>query len=153
MFVPAAWQHTVTNLSETLSINHNWITTANLDLVWDCIASEIKAVDSELRAWRVDCQEARENMLRGCVGLDVTTFLFMILLRALQILGQRQLTWEDCFDLVRLSDAMRVLVDDIALALRTRLSATLASSQLAADAYDIATKTVKTIEDLIDTAS
>lgn len=79
MFVPAGWKHSVVNLEETLSINHNWITEANIDLTWECILSESNAVEDELKAWGNIDWESRESMLRGCVGLDITAFLLMLL--------------------------------------------------------------------------
>jgi hypothetical protein len=91
MFVPSMWMHEVVNLVETLSINHNWITSANIDNTWQCISNEIKAIDSEIRAWGTvpsDDFEAREMMLRGCAGLDVTTFFLMILLEVSELLVQ-----------------------------------------------------------------
>ena len=89
IFVPATWQHEVVNLEETISLNHNWISTSNLDLSWDCIFVEIKAIQAELLdGWwteemitsnRIGFIETCENMLRGCVGLDVTSFFLMTL--------------------------------------------------------------------------
>ena len=70
VFVPAKWQHQVVNLEETLSINRNWITAANLDLCFDCLLTEIRSIEKELAAWKTEYDwEARESMLRGCVGL------------------------------------------------------------------------------------
>jgi len=89
MFVPATWQHRVSNLEETISINHNWITSSNLDLVWDCLSVEMTAIQKELQGWDggVDQNmEACENMLRGCIGLDVTSFVLMTLVRILEAL-------------------------------------------------------------------
>jgi len=92
IFVPATWQHKVVNLEETISINHNWITSANLDLVWDCLKVEMEAIRNELQSWggNSDGQgldenmEACENMLRGCLGLDVTSFVLMTLIGLLE---------------------------------------------------------------------
>ncbi len=96
IFVPAMWQHKVVNLEETISINHNWITTANLDLVWDCLMVEMVAIQNELRGWECGSSdsgdengldqnmEACENMLRGCIGLDVTGFVLMTLVGLLE---------------------------------------------------------------------
>jgi JmjC domain, hydroxylase len=86
MFVPATWQHTVVNLEETISVNHNWVTAANLDLTWECLCTEMVAIEAELQRWGTSADhdmEACENMLRGCVGLDVTSFVFMTLVRLL----------------------------------------------------------------------
>jgi JmjC domain, hydroxylase len=107
VFVPSGWQHSVVNCEETLSLNHNCVTTANIDLVWSCLCQEIRAIERELAAWdapalpspsgcrsskvRADgfvpfggseveeCDwDAQESMLRGCVGLDVSAFYLMI---------------------------------------------------------------------------
>jgi len=89
IFVPATWRHRVVNLEETISINHNWITSSNLDLVWDCIRVEMAAIQKELQGWDEGMDknmEACENMLRGCIGLDVTSFVLMTLVRVLDIL-------------------------------------------------------------------
>ncbi|KAK1737198.1 JmjC domain-containing protein [Skeletonema marinoi] len=91
IFVSSKIKHEVVNLVETLSINHNWITSDNIDNTWQCICSEIDAIEGEIKEWEVipeDDFEARENMLRGCIGLDVTTFLLMILLEASELLVQ-----------------------------------------------------------------
>jgi hypothetical protein len=101
IYVPSGWKHSVHNLQETLSINHNWMTSSTLDEMYKCILCEIKAIDKELMNWGMllnaddndndndnDCDSPivslelfriREDMLRGCVGLDVTSFCVMIL--------------------------------------------------------------------------
>lgn len=89
IFVSSKIKHEVVNLVETLSINHNWITSANIDNTWQCICCEIEAIEGEIKEWGIvplDDFEARENMLRGCIGLDVTTFFLMILLEVSEIL-------------------------------------------------------------------
>ena len=48
IFVPATWKHQVVNLEETLSINRNWLTSANLDLCWNCLTTEIRSIENEL---------------------------------------------------------------------------------------------------------
>ncbi len=118
IFVPSQWQHYVVNLEETLSVNHNWITTTNLPACWECLLQELRAVQEEMQAWQRDEEypntnsigtpserptsqqrkeasasnlwdwEAQENMLRGCVGLDVTSFLWMMVTRLVDLLVQ-----------------------------------------------------------------
>lgn len=104
IYVPSGWKHSVQNLEETLSINHNWITPSTLDEMYTCILCEIQAIDKELMGWgmmevdddkdniydmdsgidmeaepcNLDLFRIREDMLRGCVGLDVTSFCVMI---------------------------------------------------------------------------
>ncbi|KAL7534243.1 hypothetical protein ACHAXR_005750 [Thalassiosira sp. AJA248-18] len=89
IFVPSTWKHQVTNLVETLSINHNWITSANIDQTWHCLVVEMAAVEEEVKEWGVvpdDDYSARENMLRGCVGLNVSMFVLMILAELAELL-------------------------------------------------------------------
>jgi JmjC domain, hydroxylase len=86
VMVPSGWKHSVVNLEETLSINHNWITADILPHVWACIQAELRAVDDALAAWSIDDFGARESMLRGCVGLNVSLFSFMLLTRGLDLL-------------------------------------------------------------------
>jgi hypothetical protein len=89
MFVPATWKHEVINLVETLSINHNWITSANIDMTYECLKTEILSVEDEIGEWGVvpiDDYEARENMLRGCIGMDVTLLVLMALLESVELM-------------------------------------------------------------------
>ena len=114
IYVPSGWKHSVHNLTETLSINHNWITPSTLDAMYKCILCEIKAIEKELKDWgmamdnnnandddsefedkfmkseringidipvpcgNVNANRMREDMLRGCVGMDVTSFCSMM---------------------------------------------------------------------------
>lgn len=48
MFVPSGWYHQVTNLTTTISINHNWFNGFNLHHVWAFLQNEIKAIEHEL---------------------------------------------------------------------------------------------------------
>ena len=89
IFVPSTWKHEVTNLVQTLSINHNWITSANIDRTWYCLTIEMAAIEKEVKKWGVIPEDdfgARENMMRGCVGLDVTMFTLMLMLEIVELL-------------------------------------------------------------------
>jgi hypothetical protein len=44
IFVPSKWHHTVENLMDTLSINHNWLNRANIKYSWDYLKSELNAL-------------------------------------------------------------------------------------------------------------
>jgi hypothetical protein len=143
MFVPSGWKHRVVNTKETLSINHNWITTSNLDLTFDCLQTEMRTIEIELAGWGMaaDCWDARENMLLGCVGLDVTCFFLMILSRALELLQQDSIDddnnndddWEiRQFDLVCLGDMLSQLLGDKVLHTHERLAASLSGDMPAA---------------------
>mmetsp|Transcript_45613 Transcript_45613/g.51456 ORF Transcript_45613/g.51456 Transcript_45613/m.51456 type:complete len:535 (-) Transcript_45613:160-1764(-) len=142
MFVPAMWQHRVVNMEETISINHNWITSSNLDLTWDCLRVEMIAVQKELKGWGGDDRldqnmEACEKMLRGCLGLDVTAFVLMTLVRALEIITELLSLSNDhqerlVFDLFRLTTVLRdVLTTEPTLVqLRNRLKAILKKDEM-----------------------
>jgi JmjC domain, hydroxylase len=151
VFVPATWRHSVMNLEETISINHNWITTVNVQLVWDCLHREINAIEMELQSWKeVELWgwDARENMLRGCAGLDATTFYFMLLTRGLDLTMEEHGNNNNCggneddddgrhFDLVHLRDMLSQLLHTETLFLHNRLAAVLADSDLASIAIQI----------------
>jgi hypothetical protein len=174
IFVPCGLKHEVTNLEETLSINHNWITTANIDQVWNCICSEMKSIEVEVEAWQLgaDCWDARESMLRGCVGLDVTGFFFMILVRLLELLfqveslsektvdsspqGHAQEVWQRHFDLVRLKQSLEALLrrqhggndtmPEKVISVQERLTAVLQSPKSAEAAVKIATWAIAEVD-------
>jgi hypothetical protein len=172
MLVPATWQHDVVNLEETISINHNWITSSNVDGTWQYLQTEMISIHEELQQWQDGSggggsvvvemhldMECCENMLRGCVGLDVSSFFFMVLVRLIQVcveLFGKQSTDADnyvsestlLFDLFRLTTVLEAVVgiqetthdeDHIhPIQLRERLIATLQSEDMAHDAISMA---------------
>jgi hypothetical protein len=87
IYVPSGWRHEVINLEETISVNHNWISAGSLDCVWECLVNEIGAIEEELIGWGLDSgsnlsfqmNHMRENMLRGCVGMDVSTLCVLLI--------------------------------------------------------------------------
>lgn len=153
VFVPAGWTHEVVNVTESLSINHNWITTSSLDLAWDCINSELCAVETELKSWQADDMgwELHESMLRGCVGLDVTAFVLMMLHRAMELLQHEQDETETCYDLMRISGVLeRLMNSDEELFLKNRLSSTLASGDAGAQVVSMMKEVVKFTKRLVE---
>lgn len=81
MFVPSTWRHSVLNLEEAVSINHNWITICSIDCIFDCLMEEMTAIEEEMKAWDIlkssnqsELSHVRENMLRGCIGMDISTY-------------------------------------------------------------------------------
>jgi hypothetical protein len=149
MFVPCTWQHEVVNLEETISINHNWITTANIDKTWECLVSEMTAIQIELREWGIaDNLESCESMLRGCVGLDVTAFFLMVLVRLLELLsspGVDQHTSERSFDNFRLANMSQILIEDDSIHLGGRLEAILQSKALADETLKTGKEVIKLV--------
>lgn len=149
IFVPSGWAHKVRNLEETVSINHNWISTANIDQTWECMSLEIKAIAVELASWGMgaDCWDARESMLRGCFGLDVTAFFLMILSRLIELLCEATtrkgeiLDWQLQFDLSRLKEALLALLKTQPIeSLRGRLAAVLGDQNSASRAIELANR-------------
>lgn len=106
MFVPSTLQHEVVNLEETISINHNWITTANIDLCWQCLVAEMAAIEKELTDWGISDPDAMESMLRGCTGLDVTTFFLMIYS---QFLSLNKASLDSPYETNAMRDVKRIL--------------------------------------------
>jgi len=86
LYVPSGWRHSVENLEEAISVNHNWTMTGSLDCIFDCVVDEIRAVEEEMDAWGMTNPSAendklsrvREDMLRGCVGMDVSMFCALV---------------------------------------------------------------------------
>mmetsp|Transcript_14700 Transcript_14700/g.26587 ORF Transcript_14700/g.26587 Transcript_14700/m.26587 type:complete len:240 (+) Transcript_14700:214-933(+) len=159
IFVPSAWKHEVVNLVETLSINHNWITSANIDQTWHCLTIEIAAIEKEVEKWGVIPEDdfgARENMLRGCVGLDVTMFMLMIILEIVELLlaiiddtnGDEYVTdrcdgkvWDSAYSIFRLENTLRDVLRQPNIALR--LGAILESQTEALEVCECATEVTK----------
>jgi JmjC domain, hydroxylase len=168
--VPSGWQHSVINCEETLSFNHNCVTTSNVDLVWSCLCQEMGAIERELAAWDApafaspnECRsractdgveplrgseadndhwDARESMLRGCVGLDVTAFYLMIAFGVVERLSRGTAefldldgAWEFVFDLTRLNDMLQMMLQSESLHLAQRLQASLGDPYLATKAH------------------
>ncbi|GKY98796.1 hypothetical protein MPSEU_000835800 [Mayamaea pseudoterrestris] len=159
IFVPAGWLHSVVNIddAETLSINHNWITTANLDIVWKTLQTEMVAIDIELAKWSNDDEacdgsgsvEAKESMLLGCVGLNVTAYLLIVVLGIVNVLrwSSDDEQYDDHFDLLRLGETLRTILDaNDELCLEERLSTALASKKLATITLHVVSAVLKRIE-------
>ncbi|KAK5645745.1 hypothetical protein RI129_004209 [Pyrocoelia pectoralis] len=58
MFVPSNWHHQVWNVTDTISINHNWINGCNLHNVWKAMEKNLMEVKIEIN----DCSDM-ENFL------------------------------------------------------------------------------------------
>lgn len=138
IFVPSGWQHEVTNLVETISINQNWVTTANLDLFYNCIIREMKAVERECAEWKIVSFDARESMLRGCAGFDVTSCFFLLMTTLLECLVNPIDSKMIAFDVKQTVKLIKLLLGDETLNLEDRLSAVLSSEELKQRALEMA---------------
>jgi hypothetical protein len=141
IFVPSGWKHDVTNLVETLSINHNWVTSANADRLVDSLITDMQAVEHECLKWgmSVDDLEARESMLRGCAGLDIANCFFLLVSSLLDLESSASATDSVEIDSTLLIQALQSLLNNEEnVQLKGRLSSALASDALAMEALGIA---------------
>lgn len=132
IFVPSLWRHSVTNVEETISINHNWMTASNVDLVWQSLNAGRQAIDEQIFVnddGSIDSNTnnaaaAKEKALSAASGgLNVSVFFLMILSRGCQLLLDNNPDWVASYSMIRLRDMMVILLEDGEL--RERLAATL----------------------------
>lgn len=80
VFVPSGWFHQVWNLTDTISVNHNWFNACNIATVWQNLRSNLNAVRKEIS----DCQimdnfEAHcQTMLRASFGINYLDFIELL---------------------------------------------------------------------------
>lgn len=162
IFVPSTWKHEVTNLVETISINHNWITSANIDNTWQCLMVEMVAIEDEMKMWGTvpdNDYEARENMLRGCIGLDITMFVHMLMLEIVELLlisldTQREKEneiWDCAYSICRIRDVLFSVMEEPTVV--RRLEAVLHSETHALEVDKFATDLILYVDKLNENAS
>ena len=92
IFVPSGWHHQVTNIEDTVSINHNWFNGTNIEEVVLRMEAELKKVQKELddcrgEGWDEMCQQ----LLKDSYGMnleDLVDLLATIMERRLSMLQQ-----------------------------------------------------------------
>ena len=147
MFVPSTWKHSVENVEETLSINHNWMTANIVDQMYHCISIEQQDICKELQAWNnaySSIQEyytIQETMLQNCCGIHTTSFLLLILINSFKLLlslhphkttNNHDDNWETTFELTCFYQVLKtILLQDYDDDLQQRLEASLQSKQKA----------------------
>lgn len=62
LFVPSRWHHQVHNLEDTLSINHNWLNSANVENIWVFLSGSLEKVEEEIADCRTDFASDSEWM-------------------------------------------------------------------------------------------
>ena len=84
--------------------------------------------------------ESCESMLRGCVGLDVTAFFLIMLVRLLEVssLATSSADQEVSFDIYRLSKMVALVLEDSDVNLLERLKAVLHDDRLADGVLEMA---------------
>ncbi|XP_041970722.1 2-oxoglutarate and iron-dependent oxygenase JMJD4 [Aricia agestis] len=81
IFVPSGWHHQVFNLSDTISINHNFINSCNIEKVWQSLVNNLVAVENEILEFK-ESQEFMEQcqlILKSVFGMDFSSFLNLII--------------------------------------------------------------------------
>ncbi|KAH8295870.1 hypothetical protein KR018_005300 [Drosophila ironensis] len=92
VFVPSGWFHQVWNLTDTISVNHNWFNACNVAMVWQNLKSNLNAVRKEIS----DCQQMDnfeahcQTMLRASFGINYLDFIEL-----LEFIGARRLAQVD----------------------------------------------------------
>eukprot|EP00050_Salpingoeca_kvevrii_P018467 m.74541 g.74541 ORF g.74541 m.74541 type:complete len:411 (-) comp8059_c0_seq2:4180-5412(-) len=82
IFVPSFWYHQVENLTDALSINHNWGNACNIAWMYHALEDDLKLARKEtddckdMEDWDSHCQ----LMLRANCGFDYSALLEMVIL-------------------------------------------------------------------------
>ncbi|XP_034474709.1 2-oxoglutarate and iron-dependent oxygenase JMJD4 homolog [Drosophila innubila] len=80
VFVPSGWYHQVWNVTDTISVNHNWFNACNVSRVWRNLLSNLEAVCNEI----ADCQQMDnfeahcQTMLRASFGINYLDFIELL---------------------------------------------------------------------------
>ena len=129
VFVPSGWHHQVTNLEDTISINHNWVNGCNILSIYFLLRDELRKVEKEI----LDCKgdgddwtEMCQKLLGSSYGmnyLDLLSLLNLILERRRKLLEEAsEIKFDDyClsvehskFDVCRIKVVLEHLMEDIA---------------------------------------
>ncbi|ALC40234.1 CG7200 [Drosophila busckii] len=80
VFVPSGWYHQVWNVTDTISVNHNWFNACNAPLVWRNLLGNLQAVYKEIADCRqMDNFEAHcQTMLRASFGINYLDFIELL---------------------------------------------------------------------------
>lgn len=84
IFVPSGWHHQVSNLQDTISINHNWINGCNVHFVWKALEDTLKQVEHEIEEFKSTPEFNNEcqTMLKALFGMDYLCFVNILLYTA-----------------------------------------------------------------------
>lgn len=80
VFVPSGWYHQVENITDCLSINHNWLNATNVFEVWKHLQDQLLVVERATEdvcstpGWHEECQAC----LRALTGLNFQEFFLLL---------------------------------------------------------------------------
>jgi len=83
VFVPSGWHHTVENVDDTISINHNWINGTNMDWSWEKVLYECETFTKTSDQMK-DASEQNESKL-SLSYMDDFYLLFLVLERKAKV--------------------------------------------------------------------
>ncbi|CAH4006589.1 unnamed protein product [Pieris brassicae] len=65
IFVPTGWHHQVLNLYDTISINHNFINSCNIEKVWNALQKNLSDVEKEIEEFKdsPDCMRCSKEVI------------------------------------------------------------------------------------------
>ncbi|KAM8716713.1 hypothetical protein ACLKA7_003564 [Drosophila subpalustris] len=92
VFVPSGWHHQVWNVTDTISVNHNWFNACNVSQVWRNLLSNLEAVRKVIS----DCQQMDnfeahcQTMLRASFGINYLDFIELLEFIAARRLAARK---------------------------------------------------------------
>ncbi|XP_067625893.1 2-oxoglutarate and iron-dependent oxygenase JMJD4 homolog [Eurosta solidaginis] len=77
LFVPSGWYHQVLNVTDTISVNHNWFNGTNIKYIWCNITENLRKVMNEILEFRqyVNFKEDCQQILKCNFGLNISDFL------------------------------------------------------------------------------
>ncbi|XP_054742704.1 2-oxoglutarate and iron-dependent oxygenase JMJD4 homolog isoform X1 [Anastrepha obliqua] len=77
VFVPSGWYHQVWNITDTISVNHNWFNAANIKYIWCNISENLRKVIYEINDLRKNCNfvSTCQEILKANFGLSISGFL------------------------------------------------------------------------------
>ncbi|KAH8283106.1 hypothetical protein KR054_012198 [Drosophila jambulina] len=128
VFVPSGWFHQVWNLTDTISVNHNWFNACNIAMVWQNLKNNLTAVWKEIS----DCQQMdnfeahSQTMLRASFGINYLDFIELLEFIAARRLAEEEnaatkillfnrFTMNDChvqYDLECLRKILETMMED-----------------------------------------
>ncbi|GMH39507.1 hypothetical protein BSKO_07405 [Bryopsis sp. KO-2023] len=116
IFIPCGWHHSVENLEDTLSVNHNWINGFGVHWTWALVRQKSRDARAMIEDCRDTCsvdefEELADRNAKADCGMDVASFhafLVFALERVLQNL--REGAGMPGFHLLSLNQIRNVLV-------------------------------------------
>ncbi|XP_073822183.1 jumonji domain containing 4 [Musca autumnalis] len=80
IFVPSGWYHQVCNVTDTISVNHNWFNACNLQRIWNNLSQQMQRVMAEIDDCRQmdNFNEHCQTMLRASFGINYLDFIQLI---------------------------------------------------------------------------